>query len=128
MEHLVRGLPQPGPAMKTRSKNRCDSTIQAFSSPVARGQTACRESLLERRPAACHRPLIKRGESVTFVNSDPFTHNVYSMTTGMSFDLHVQKPGQQDVVTFETAGEAAVQCAIHPQMKLEIRVAPKRAA
>jgi plastocyanin len=67
---------------------------------------------------------VKRGQSVTFVNSDPFTHNVYSVTPGMSFDLQVQKPDQRDVVTFDTPGEAAVRCAIHPQMKLTIKVAP----
>ena len=67
---------------------------------------------------------IKRGQSVTFVNSDPFTHNVYSMTPGLSFDLQVQKAGQQDVVSFDKAGEALVQCAIHPQMKLKIKVVP----
>jgi plastocyanin len=78
----------------------------------------------ERKKFSATEITLQRRQPVTFVNSDPFTHNVYSVTPGMSFDLQVQKPGQRDAVTFEHAGEVAVQCAIHPQMKLKITVTP----
>jgi len=65
---------------------------------------------------------IKKGQTVTFVNKDPFTHNVYSETPGVSFDLKTQPPGKSSDVTFSTTGEATVECAIHPSMKMKIIV------
>jgi plastocyanin len=65
---------------------------------------------------------IKSGQSVVFANKDPITHNVYSKTPGMSFDLKTQKPGESSEVKFDHAGESEVQCAIHPQMKMKIKV------
>ena len=65
---------------------------------------------------------IKAGQSVVFANKDPFTHNVYSKTPGMSFDLRTQKAGESSEVKFDHAGESDVQCAIHPQMKMKIKV------
>jgi plastocyanin len=65
---------------------------------------------------------IKSGQSVIFSNKDPITHNVYSKTPGMSFDLKTQKPGESSEVKFDHAGESEVQCAIHPQMKMKIKV------
>jgi len=41
---------------------------------------------------------IKPGQSVIFANKDPITHNVYSKTPGMSFDLKTQKPGESSEV------------------------------
>jgi plastocyanin len=65
---------------------------------------------------------IKRGQTVTFTNKDQITHNVYSTTPGMAFDLKTQKPGESREITFDKAGEADVLCAIHPQMKLKVDV------
>jgi plastocyanin len=65
---------------------------------------------------------VKAGETVTFTNKDPVTHNVYSETPGMSFDLKQQKPGQSTTITFDHAGEAKVQCAIHPLMSMQVKV------
>jgi plastocyanin len=65
---------------------------------------------------------IKAGQSVIFANKDPITHNVYSKTPGMSFDLKTQKPGESSEIKFDHAGESDVQCAIHPQMKMKIKV------
>ncbi len=68
---------------------------------------------------------IKQGDSITFANSDPFTHNVYSQTPGMEFDLRTQRPGQSSTVTFDKVGTAVVECAIHPAMKMKVTVEPK---
>ena len=65
---------------------------------------------------------VKPGETVTFTNQDPVTHNVYSATPGMEFDLKTQKPGASTVITFDHAGTAEVHCAIHPQMKMTVIV------
>jgi plastocyanin len=65
---------------------------------------------------------VKHGETVTFMNKDPITHNVYSNTPGMAFDLKTQKSGESTTITFDHAGEADVRCAIHPQMKMTVKV------
>ena len=62
------------------------------------------------------------GDSLTFVNADDFTHNVYSATKGLEFDLRTQPPGKSSTVRFEKAGTLTVECAIHPKMKLSLRV------
>jgi plastocyanin len=65
---------------------------------------------------------VKVGESVTFTNKDPVTHNVYSDTPGMAFDLKMQKPGASTTITFDHAGLVQVRCAIHPQMEMTVHV------
>lgn len=67
---------------------------------------------------------IKAGGTVTFINEDPFGHNVYSESPGGEFDLGRQKDGQKDVVTFKKPGTFVAQCRIHPKMRLEIVVTP----
>jgi plastocyanin len=62
------------------------------------------------------------GETVTFSNKDPITHNVYSSTSGMEFDLKTQKSGESTTITFDHKGEAEVHCAIHPQMVMKVKV------
>ena len=66
--------------------------------------------------------MVKKGQTVTFENHDPFSHNVYSTTPGLAFDLRTQSPGKSSDVTFDKSGEVQVQCAIHPTMKMTIKV------
>jgi plastocyanin len=65
---------------------------------------------------------VKKGDMVTFANKDPITHNVYSQSPGNAFDVKTQKPGESSDVKFDTVGDADVQCAIHPSMKMRIHV------
>jgi plastocyanin len=65
---------------------------------------------------------VKKGDTVTFANKDPITHNVYSQSPGNSFDVKTQKPGESSDVKFDAVGDADVQCAIHPSMKMPIHV------
>jgi plastocyanin len=65
---------------------------------------------------------VKKGDTVTFANKDPITHNVYSQSPGNSFDVKTPKPGESSDVKFDTVGDADVQCAIHPSMKLKVHV------
>ena len=64
---------------------------------------------------------IKKGEKVKFVNDDSVTHNLFSQSKGAEFNVS-QKPGESAERTFETTGEIEVRCAIHPKMKLVIKV------
>jgi plastocyanin len=65
---------------------------------------------------------IKKGETITFVNNDNVTHNVMSKSPGNEFNIGAQTPGTSAPVTFDTAGEANILCAIHPQMKMTVKI------
>lgn len=65
---------------------------------------------------------VKPGDTITFKNTDDVTHNVFSMTSGMEFDLRRQAPGASSVVPFTKEGTAEVRCSIHPKMKLIVNV------
>jgi plastocyanin len=67
---------------------------------------------------------VRTGDRIVFTNGDSITHNVYSVTPGLEFDLRSQAPGQSDTVTFAKQGTLAVECAIHPKMKLQVVVTP----
>ena len=65
---------------------------------------------------------IKVGDTVNFRNSDPFFHNVFSLSDAKTFDLGSYPKGQSRAVKFDTAGVVEVECAIHPDMKMTITV------
>jgi len=65
---------------------------------------------------------IRRGETVTFLNDDNVPHNVVSVSTGNQFDLGSQPPGASTDVTFNEVGDVQVICAIHPRMKMTLKV------
>jgi len=67
---------------------------------------------------------IKAGGTVTFINEDPFGHNVYSESTGGEFDIGRQQMGQKNVITFRRPGTFIAECRIHPKMRLEVVVTP----
>jgi plastocyanin len=62
------------------------------------------------------------GDTLVFVNADPFKHNVYSPSDGFAFDLDVQPPGHSDRVAVTRRGSFDVLCHIHPKMKLRVKV------
>lgn len=65
---------------------------------------------------------IKVGDTVEFRNMDPFNHNVFSLSDGKTFDLGSYPKGNSKKVTFDKAGIIEVECAIHPEMTLNINV------
>ena len=65
---------------------------------------------------------IKKGEALTFVNDDTVPHNIISTSTGNEFNLGSQPPGAATDVTFKQAGDVQVICAIHPRMKMTVKV------
>jgi plastocyanin len=65
---------------------------------------------------------IKPGDAIVFKNADDVTHNVFSISPGMQFDIRRQAPGGSSKVPFNKEGTAEVRCAIHPKMKLIVTV------
>lgn len=65
---------------------------------------------------------VKVGDTVAFMNDDPFFHNVFSLSPAATFDLGSYPLGESRTVTFEETGEVLVECAIHPSMQMVIKV------
>jgi plastocyanin len=65
---------------------------------------------------------IKRGDTLTFLNDYSVPHNILSTSKGNEFNLGSQPPGASTDVTFKEAGDVLVICAIHPRMKLMVKV------
>lgn len=62
------------------------------------------------------------GDSVSFKNADDVNHNVFSLSDTKSFDLGSYPKGQARAVTFDKAGVVEIECAIHPDMRMEVKV------
>ena len=67
---------------------------------------------------------IKPGDTLLFRNDDRFAHNVFSRTAGFEFDLGTMRTGASGARTFSQPGTLDVECALHPQMKFRLTVAP----
>lgn len=65
---------------------------------------------------------VKKGEAVTFLNDDTVPHNIMSASKGNEFNLGSQAPGMSTDVSFKEAGDVQVICAIHPRMKMTVKV------
>lgn len=65
---------------------------------------------------------VKAGDSIKFVNEDPYSHNVFSLSETKSFDLGTYSQGGSKSVTFDKPGTVEVECAIHPDMKMVVEV------
>lgn len=65
---------------------------------------------------------VKVGDSVTFKNSDDVNHNIFSLSDSKSFDLGSYPKGQSRSVVFDKPGVVEVECAIHPDMRMEVKV------
>ena len=65
---------------------------------------------------------VKVGDRIIFKNDDGFAHNAFSDSEAGEFDIGMQKPGQDVVVTMKKPGKVEVECAIHPNMHLTIEV------
>jgi len=62
------------------------------------------------------------GDKLIFENADPFFHNIFSLSDLKSFDLGSYESGKSKSVVFDKKGKVEVECAIHPQMFLEVTV------
>jgi len=65
---------------------------------------------------------IKAGDTLVFVNDDNIAHNVMSNDASNKFNLGLLQPGSSTPVTFDKPGEATILCAIHPSMKMHVKI------
>ena len=67
-----------------------------------------------------HAVSVAVGDTLTFKNSDPFAHNAYTDDGANEFDIGMQAPGKDVNAKVKAAGVFNVECAIHPNMLLEV--------
>ena len=63
---------------------------------------------------------VKAGDSVVWINKDPFPHTVTSSSGG--FDSHDIAPGASWTYTAATKGDFSYSCTYHPMMNARLRV------
>lgn len=66
--------------------------------------------------------VIPVGSTVKFPNQDEILHNVFSTTSGSSFDLGVYGGGESGEYTFRKPGLVLVHCNVHESMLANILV------
>ena len=71
-----------------------------------------------------HLLVIPLGSSVSFPNTDPDYHNIFSLSKAKRFDLGRYKPKEKPIpkVTFDKLGFIKLRCEIHDHMKANIVV------
>jgi plastocyanin len=65
---------------------------------------------------------VRKGDTLVFLNDDNVVHNVLSITPGNQFNLGTIAPGHSTPVTFDKTGDVQIICAIHPGMKMSVKV------
>ena len=70
--------------------------------------------------------VVEAGSRVSFPNSDPIFHNVFSLSKPKIFDLGNYPKGDTRLVTFSQPGIVYVNCHLHSNMTGTIVVAPNR--
>jgi len=68
--------------------------------------------------------VVPAGSSVSFPNSDPIFHNVFSLSRTREFDLGFYPEGKTRIVNFTKPGVVQVFCHLHPHMNATILVVP----
>ena len=69
-----------------------------------------------------HEITVSPGDTITFKNSDPFAHNAYSDDKDNEFDIGMQSEGTEKTITINPGGDFSIECAIHPNMLLDVSV------
>jgi plastocyanin len=69
--------------------------------------------------------VVRRGTTIEFPNHDNIYHNVFSHSSGNSFDLGLYNAGTPAKThSFQSAGAADIYCNIHPTMAASVLVVP----
>jgi plastocyanin len=97
--------------------------VLAFVSGAAVAALAAEQTVSQKGRAFSKAELtLKKGDTLVFVNDDNVAHNIYSTSPGNDFNLGSQTPGKSVSVTFDKSGDIDVLCAIHPLMKIKVKV------
>ena len=97
--------------------------ITSIATNVANSANAAEKEVSQQNKTFSTKEMkIKKGDTVSFPNHDPFFHNVFSLSPTKTFDLGSYPSGETRKVTFDKPGTVEVECAIHPHMHMTITV------
>ena len=98
--------------------------LAALAAALVAGPALAGEHVISQKGRAfsAKKLVVQPGDSVKFVNDDPFAHNVFSLSEAKSFDLGSYGQGGAKSVVLDKPGTVEVECAVHPDMKLTIEV------
>lgn len=65
---------------------------------------------------------LRVGQTLEIVNDDATVHNAYCQSPDLKYNAGPQQPGASSKVAFTAAGTFEIRCAIHPKMKLVVKV------
>jgi plastocyanin len=91
----------------------------AFRGPLAPRKAEIRQ---EHETFVPHVLALTRGSSLDFPNDDPIYHNVFSLSSGSSFNLGRYPKGESRARIFTKPGIVKVYCQIHSHMSATIMV------
>jgi plastocyanin len=98
-------------------------TIAVLAASLSVQATTAEHVVNQKNKAFLQKKLVvKVGDSVKFMNDDPFAHNVFSLSEAKSFDLGSYGTGLGKAVVMDKPGIVDVECAVHPDMKMTIEV------
>lgn len=99
-----------------------DGSVDDARNPVATtAQVAMRG-----REFSPHVAVVQRGGTVSYPNQDPYSHNVFSNTEPVTFDLGLYRRGAVRSATFTRAGVYPIYCNIHARMVSYVIAVPTR--
>ena len=71
--------------------------------------------------------VVRSGTTIAFPNNDNIYHNVFSLSSGNTFDLGLYNSGAEAKTrTFRSAGAVDIYCNIHPNMAASVLVVPNQ--
>jgi plastocyanin len=100
------------------------NVIVYLKDPPRRGEPAPMRATIMQKDEAFepHVVAVTRGSTIDFPNTDPFFHNVFSLSRGATFDLGRYPRGESKSRRFPNAGLVKVYCHIHSHMTAAIMV------
>lgn len=123
--NLYRDLRRHAPPARAASKDDEVRNVVVYLENVP-VEAAPRDHVIEQRESAFvpHVLPVTVGSTVSFPNTDPMFHNVFSLSRARSFDLGRYPRGRSRSVTFDAPGIVKVFCHIHSDMSAVVMVLP----
>ena len=125
------GTPIPSGAYPSRRVSRAPHRASEIGNVVIFVKDAARAATLPTTRAQMRQEdeafvprlvAMTRGSTIDFPNSDPYFHNVFSLSRGATFDLGRFPRGESRSRTFGRPGLIKVYCHLHSQMSASIMV------
>lgn len=92
--------------------------------PAAKNQPATFQMTTRNKTVLPHVMAVPVGSTITFPNDDPISHNLFSLSTGNTFDLGLYRKGAGKSQKLVNPGVVNVYCNVHPNMSAVIHVMP----